>query len=156
MEIIITRRDAGKEVVTFDCSKIAAAITRAFESIQPVMEEAVQNISSALTAFAVIMEEYTKPLMESINRASHTLIRHFLRMLMQCISSVHDWFVVVITYDPKNAIYYASIICVTVKSLTLVYLKHVSVSRRCHLLRRQDRGSTESASDNDNYIFAMI
>ena len=155
MEIVINTKNAGEEVLTFDCSKIAAAIAKAFESIQPVMEEAVQNISSALTAFAETMEEYTRPLMESIERASYRFIRHFLRILMQCIYSVRDWVIVVITYDPKSAIYYASIICVTVKSLTQVYLEHVSVSRRCHLLRRQDRGSTESVSDNDNYILAI-
>ncbi len=155
MEIVINTKNAGEEGLTFDCSKIAAAIAKAFESIQPVMEEAVQNISSALTAFAETMEEYTRPLMESIERASYRFIRHFLRILMQCIYNVRDWVIVVITYDPKSAIYYASIICVTVKSLTLVYLEHVSVSRRCHLLRRQDRGSTESVSDNDNYILAI-
>ena len=87
MEIVINTKNAGEEVLTFDCSKIAAAIAKAFESIQPVMEEAVQNISSALTAFAETMEEYTRPLMESIERASYRFIRHFLRMLMQCSPS---------------------------------------------------------------------
>ena len=82
MEIVINTKNAGEEVLTFDCSKIAAAIVKAFESIQPVMEEAVQNISSALTAFAETMEEHTRPLMESIERASYRFIRHFLRMLM--------------------------------------------------------------------------
>lgn len=43
MEIVINTKNAGEEVLTFDCSKIAAAIAKAFESIQPVMEEAVQK-----------------------------------------------------------------------------------------------------------------
>ena len=48
MEIVINTKNAGEEVLTFDCSKIAAAIAKAFESIQPVMEDAVQNITYGL------------------------------------------------------------------------------------------------------------
>ncbi len=156
MEIFINTRTAREDVFTFDCSKIVAAITKAFESLQPTLEEAVQNITQALTGFADILEEYTASVMENFQRASYTVIHHILRVLMQCAWSIRGWVVVVITYDPKSAIYYAAAICVTVKSLTLEYLEHVSVSRRCHLLRRQDRGSKESVSDNDNYIFALI
>ena len=148
MSYTVIRR-SGEEVI-FDISKIAAAITKAFEAIQPVIEEATRNLTEAVTAIADMVEEYTAPLMSGFRQSAFTLFHSIAQFLTYCYYSVRDRIITAVTYNPRAAAYYSASLIARVKVYTLTYLGHAPVPRHSVLLRRQDRGSTDSVSDDDN------
>lgn len=154
MSYTVIRR-SGEEV-TFDISKIAAAITKAFEAIQPVIEEATRNLREAASAIADMVEAYTAPLVSSFRQSAFTLFHSIAHFLTYCYYSFRDRILTAVTYDPLAAVYYSAILTARVKTYTLSYLGHVSVSRHSVLLRRQDRGSTDSVSDDDNNFTSVL
>lgn len=153
MSITVTGLFAGKGEIVFDLSKIVAAIMKAFESIKPAIDEAVQNITTTLTAFADTLEEYTAPYVDGIFYSADTAVHALLHFLVNCLWTAKEFVVEAITgrHYSRNAVFYAAAVCISVKSLTIRYREHLWVSRKINLFRRQDRGSTDSASYNDNY-----
>ena len=155
MSYTVIRR-SGEEVITFDISKIAAAITKAFEAIQPVIEEATKNLRDAASAIADMVEAYTAPMVSSFRQSAYTLFHSIAHFLAYCYNSFRDRILTAVTYDPLAAVYYSAILIARVKTYTLVYLGHAPVSRHSVLLRRQDRGSTDSVSDDDNNFTSFL
>ena len=154
MSYTVIRR-SGEEV-TFDISKIVAAITKALETIQPVIEEATRNLTEAASAIADMVEAYTAPLVSSFRQSAYTLFHSIAHFLAYCYNSFRDRIITAVTYDPLAAIYYSAILTARVKTYTLTYLGHAPVSRHSVLLRRQDRGSTDSVSDDDNNFTSFL
>ena len=156
MSIVIIRR-SGEEV-RFDISKIVAAISKAFENIHFEFEDAVLNTTNALTALANTLGEYTAHHMDKYDYALHILAHSLMHYLMQGFWTVWEYAVEIITgrhRSRKTAVYYAAALCIDVKSLTIRYRDHLWVSRKINLFRRQDRGSSEPVSDNDNYYLIL-
>lgn len=154
MSITVTDLFAGRGEIVIDLSKIVAAIMKAFENIKPAIDEAVQNITTAMTAFADTLGEYTSQYVDAFSYSADTMVHSLLHFLMHCFWTAKEFVVEVITgrHHSRDAVYYAAAICISVKSLTIRYREHLWVSRKINLFRRQDRGSTDSASYNDNYF----
>ena len=156
MSIVILKR-SGEEV-RFDISKIVAAISKAVASINIELDYAVLNTTHALTALANTLGEYTAHHMDRFDSALHILAHSLMHYLMQGFWTVWEYAVDIITgrhQSRKNGVYYAAALCIDVKSLTIRYRDHLWVSRKINLFRRQDRGSSEPASDNDNYYLIL-
>ena len=156
MSMVIIKR-SGEEV-QFNISKIVAAISKAFESIHFALEDTVQNMTDALTAFANTLGEYTAHYVDRFDYALHLLAHGLMHYLAQGFWAVWEYAIDIITgrhRSRKAAAYYVAATCIYVKSLTIRYRDHLWVTRKINLLRRQDRGSREPASDNDNYFLIL-
>jgi hypothetical protein len=156
MSMVIIKR-SGEEV-QFNISKIVAAISKALESIHWELEDAILNTTDTLTALANTLGEYTAHHMDRFDYALHILAHSLMHYLAQGFWSVWEYAVDIITGRHrfrKAAAYYAAVPCIYVKSLTIRYRDHLWVTRKINLLRRQDRGSSEPASDNDNYFLIL-
>ena len=157
MSINVYRDNAGKEVISFDLSKVAAAIAKAFENIQPMIDEIIENTAASLMAMADTLGEYTEQLMNRFESSAHSVMHLMLHVLAHCFYSARDFFSEVVTYHRRSRIRriacYVIIILVNCTPLARGSMAPLWVSRRINLFRRQDRGSNEPASDNDNYTF---
>ena len=144
--------DTGNEmeVVDFDYQKIAEAIRTACEVFERILEpirETMQNITEAISAIAVKISDVMQYYSEDMRIVAQNLARILTSWLT---TTCHCVVCVFVSFDPKSPFRYAALICILVKSHSAAYLEHVCASRKGHLLRCQDRGSSDSVSDDDN------
>ena len=153
MSMTVIKR-SGEEVV-LDLSKIVAAITKAFEEILPKIQEAAMKITESMTALIDAMCTCTARIADSVQQTACSVAHGLLHLLMHFYCRARNFVSRVIPYDPRSVVYYAATVCIIVRTLTLEYIEHTCVSRRRNLFRRQDRGSKDSVSDNDNLILVL-
>ena len=150
------------EAVVFDTQKIADAIRSICETFERIMEpvrEAMQTISEAISAIAERMSEAVHYNMQGFSEDMRTVARRLVRLLANWLTAAgrHVVRVLLRSYDSKAPARYAALVCVLVKSHSAAYLAHICAAREGHLLRCQDRGSSDSVSDDDNNsIFLLL
>jgi hypothetical protein len=152
--------DDGKEMeaVVFDTQKIAEAIRTVCEAFERIMEpvrEAMKTFTEALSAIAERMSDAVRYYMQGFSEDMRNVARRLIRLLANWMVSAGRYVVrVVRSYDLKPPVRFAALICVLVKSHSAAYLVHICAAREGHLLRCQDRGSSDSVSDDDtNSVF---
>ena len=149
-----------KEAVVFDYRKIAEAVRKALDAFEQILEpvrEAVQSISDAAIIaaenYSAIMRRCVPGVSESIRIVAQKLARLVAIWIVGAGNSVVQ---ISSDYDPSASDRLAALICVLVKSHSAAYLGHVCAVRKGRLLRCRDRGSSDSASDNDTNSKSFI
>lgn len=162
MRIIFNTGNEG-EAIELDCRMIANAVRKAMDAYKQILKpvkEAVQIITdAAITAaknYSAIMRRCIPGVSESMRITAQKLARLLSYWFVATGKSVIR---IVSDYDRDASTRLAAMICVLVKSHSAAYLGHVCVIRKGHLLRCRDRGSSDSASDDDAnstfYIFSF-
>ncbi len=127
----VVKRDG--RVIEFDISKIREAILKAFEALEPALEEFDEMVEEAIGNFGRAMYTF-----------AHSLAHWVLHAFFEFTSRIRQ----AITFDPHSAVRLAAVICIRVKLLTASFLEHVHVYRAARLFRTQDRGVDDN-SDSD-------
>ena len=136
----VVKRDG--RIVEFDIGKICEAITKAFESLQPVIEEIDEMVEEAIG---------------NLGRAMYTFAHSLAHWVLQTFYTVTSRIREAICYDPYSAVRLALAVRIRVKILTVSFLEHAHVYRAARLLRTQDRGDDENSdSDIDIKILSFI
>lgn len=127
----VVKRDG--RIIEFDIKKISEAILKAFEALEPVLEE-----------IDAVVEEAIDNLGRAMYSLAHSLAHWVLHAYYDITSRIRQ----AITYDPCSAVRLAIAVQIRVRLLTVSFLEHAHVYRAARLLRTQDRG-TDDNSDSD-------
>ena len=128
----VVKRDG--RIIEFDVGKICEAIQKAFDALEPVLEE-----------IDAMVEEAIDNLGRTMYSLAHSLAHWVLHAYFNFRSRIRQ----AITFDPRSAVRLATVVLIRVKLLTVTFLEHAHVYRAARLLRTQDRGTGEN-SDSDN------
>ena len=154
MSYTVCRRSG--EGVLLDFYEIVLAIKEAIDSTMPILEENAQKEKSAITVFTGTLGEYSIRRADGFCQDGITIFHRLAHFILHCIYNAGKYFISIISFTPRYAATYSNRLIAIVKILTMTFLEHTSVSRRITTLRRQDRGSTESVSDDDDNITFFI
>lgn len=139
------------EVIRIDTDKIAAAIISALEAIRPALEQAVQNITGALGAFADTLKETVAPLFANASRIACTVLHDFLHWILQGMRHIRERITIAFRFKPQAVIFINTSCQVKFKALMIRFLDHYTITRRALLFRPQHRGSDDTDDSNNDY-----
>ncbi len=141
------------EAVELDYRKIAEAVRKALDALEQVlkpMREAMNSIAESLSATAEKVSAVMRCCIPGISKDMRIVAQKLVRLLSHWLISAGNAIIrTVIDYDPDASSRFAALICVLVKSHSAAYLGHMCAVRKGRLLRCRDRGSSDSASDDD-------
>ena len=154
MLIIIDRPFAGKGVTIkeLDCKKIIDSVFEAFEMslISERINYRFQHIIHLLTEIdkkATILKLSSEC---GLFESSLALIHDIVDLLLNYLGIAYNFALTALKQERYPVIFYASDAYVNIKSLTKVFPAQACERRQPLTLRCQDRGSTDSASDDDD------
>ena len=157
MGIVILKNTAGREVVEVNCSSLYSAISKLIDDIlAKEMNHLIHEMAHRLAHLKYALNDFKDPFVRYLLDPSDKHLQTFVHILVQFISFIHETVIAAITYDLNLLVHFAAIICARIKTLTLEHLCHFCEVRRHLLLHRQNKGSTDSASDDNTHLFALI
>ena len=145
-EIVV--RDGRR--VAFNAHKISEAITAAFGTVGHAASGLLYALGDALVECAHNVSDYSARGTHRLFRFMISIAHDLAHLLLHCLCVVATGIRMVETYDRDAVAIQDAATDARMDALAAAFLGSVQPIRKGAMIRRQDRGSTEPVSEDDN------
>jgi len=145
----IVSRDNGRRV-EFNTYRISEAITAAFDTVGYTADRLLDVLGGALTEYTHRLSEYWVTGTRRLFRFMFSVAHELAHLLLHCLCAVAAGMRIVETYDRDTVKYQDAAIAARMEALAATFLGSIQLIRKRAMIRRQERGSITSVSEDDN------
>ena len=136
--------------VAFNAHRISEAITAAFGTVGHAASGLLYALGDALVECAHNVSDYSARGTHRLFRFMYSIAHDLAHLLLHCLCAVATGIRMVETYDRESVEIQDSATDARMGALAAAFLGSVQPIRKGAMIRRQDRGSTEPVSEDDN------